>query len=53
VTVRALELPETKERLASLGAEPEPMRPDACASYIDADIAKWQRLIRERNIPIE
>jgi tripartite-type tricarboxylate transporter receptor subunit TctC len=53
VTVRALELPETKERLASLGAVPEPMRPDAYASYIDADIAKWQRLIRERNIPME
>lgn len=50
---RALTTPETRARLAGLGAEPEPMPPAAFAAYVDADIAKWQRLVRERNIPLE
>jgi len=50
---RALSTRETRERLAVLGAEPEPMSPDAFASYIDADIAKWQRVVRERGITLE
>jgi len=50
---RALSLPETRARLATLGAEPEPMTPDAFAAYVDADIAKWQRVVRERNITLE
>jgi len=50
---RALNLPETRARLAALGAEPEPMRPDAFAAYVDADIAKWQRVVRDRNITLE
>jgi tripartite-type tricarboxylate transporter receptor subunit TctC len=50
---RALSTRETRERLAGLGAEPEPMAPDAFAAYIDADIAKWQRVVRERGITLE
>jgi tripartite-type tricarboxylate transporter receptor subunit TctC len=42
----------TRQRLAALGAEPEPMAPDAFTSFIDADIAKWQRVVRERNITL-
>ena len=51
--VQALEQPEWQERLAALGAPPEPMGPDAFAAYVDADIAKWQRLVRERDIQLE
>jgi tripartite-type tricarboxylate transporter receptor subunit TctC len=50
---RALTTPETRARMATLGAEPEPMTPAAFADYVDADIAKWQRLVRERNITLE
>jgi tripartite-type tricarboxylate transporter receptor subunit TctC len=50
---RALGTRETRERLATLGAEPEPMAPDAFARYVDADIAKWQRVVRERGITLE
>ena len=50
---RALSLPATRDRLAGLGAEPEPMAPDAFAAFIDQDIAKWQRVVRERNITLE
>ncbi|MGG5886528.1 Bug family tripartite tricarboxylate transporter substrate binding protein [Falsiroseomonas sp. HC035] len=49
----ALSTQATKDRLATLGAEPEPMTPDAFTGYIDADIAKWQRVVRERNITLE
>jgi len=43
----------TRQRLAVLGAEPEPMAPDAFARFIDADIAKWQQVVRERGITLE
>ena len=43
----------TRQRLAALGAEPEPMSPDAFARFIDADIAKWQQVVRERGITLE
>jgi tripartite-type tricarboxylate transporter receptor subunit TctC len=43
----------TRQRLAGLGAEPEPMAPDAFARFIDADIAKWQQVVRERGITLE
>ena len=33
--------------------EPEPMAPDAFARYVDTDIAKWQRVVRERGITLE
>ncbi|PWS35422.1 hypothetical protein DFH01_17535 [Falsiroseomonas bella] len=50
---RGLGTAATRQRLAALGAEPEPMTPDAFAAYIDADIAKWQRVVRERGITLE
>jgi tripartite-type tricarboxylate transporter receptor subunit TctC len=50
---RALGLASVRERLSSLGAVPEPMAPDAFAAYVDTDIAKWQRLVQDRNIPME
>lgn len=50
---RALNTRETRERLAALGAEPEPLAPDAFAAFVDADVAKWQRVVRERGITLE
>jgi tripartite-type tricarboxylate transporter receptor subunit TctC len=38
---------EIRERLAALGAEPEPQSPEQFAAYINFDIAKWSRLLRE------
>ena len=40
------------ERMAKLGAEPEPQTPDEFARYINADVAKWTKLVREENIVI-
>jgi len=50
---RGLSTPETRARMAPLGAEPEPMTPDDFARFVDADIAKWQRVVRERGITLE
>ncbi len=45
--VALLDTPDIRERLAALGAEPQPQTPDQFAAYINADIAKWTRLMRE------
>ena len=41
-----------KDRLAQLGAEPEPQTPDEFGRYINADVAKWSALVKEQNITI-
>ena len=40
------------DRMAKLGAEPEPQTPDEFARYIDADVAKWAKLVNEEHIVI-
>jgi tripartite-type tricarboxylate transporter receptor subunit TctC len=40
------------DRMAKLGAEPEPQTPDEFARFIDADVAKWMKLVKEENIVI-
>jgi tripartite-type tricarboxylate transporter receptor subunit TctC len=42
-----LDTPDIRERLAALGAEPQPQTPEQFGAYINADIAKWTRLMRE------
>ena len=42
--------PEVRERLASLGAEPQALSPEEFGRYINEDIAKWTRLVRENGI---
>ena len=50
---RGLSTTDMRTRMVPLGAEPEPMTPDAFSRFVDADIAKWQRLVRERGITLE
>ena len=40
------------EHMAALGAEPEPQTPEQFGRYINADIAKWTKLVKEENIVI-
>ena len=40
------------DHMAKLGAEPEPQTPDEFARYINADVAKWAKLVKEQNIVI-
>ena len=46
----ALGKPEVKERFQMLGAEPIGSTPEAFAATLAAENAKWEKLIRERNI---
>jgi tripartite-type tricarboxylate transporter receptor subunit TctC len=41
-----------KDRLAALGAEPQPQTPAEFGRYINADVAKWTALVKESNIVI-
>lgn len=50
---RILMLPEMKERLFELGAEPAGNSPEEFLAFIKRDNAKWDKLIRERKIEIE
>ncbi len=50
---RVLQLPEMKARLAELGAEPGSYQPDEFLAFIRRENAKWDKLIRERNIEVE
>ena len=51
--VRILGLPDVKERLLALGAEPNPMTPEAFDAHVRGEIAKFSKIIREANIKVE
>ena len=46
----ALKAPEVGRRLAAIGAEPVGGTPEQLAAYLDAEMAKWGKVIRERGI---
>ena len=50
--VKALALPDVKERLAKLGFDPIGNSPDAFAAWIKTEVAKWAKVIREANIQL-
>ena len=46
--------PQAKERFATLGAEPAPNLSSAAVStFIDAEIKRWAKVVREANIRVE
>ena len=51
--VRILGLPDVRERLLALGAEPNPMSPAAFNAHVKAEIAKFSKIIRDANIKVE
>jgi tripartite-type tricarboxylate transporter receptor subunit TctC len=52
-TVKVLQMPEVREKLAGDGAEPTPNRPDEFAAYIRSEIIKWTKLVKDRGIATE
>ena len=44
---------ELKERLASLGAEAQPMRPDEFGRFVRDDIAKWAKVVKESGAKVD
>jgi tripartite-type tricarboxylate transporter receptor subunit TctC len=47
---RALETPAVKERLLNSGTLPAASTPAELQALLQKDIAKWTRVIREKNI---
>src|SRR6267143_2133739 len=50
---KALRLPEVRERLAALGAEPVGSTPDEFGAFLRAEMTRWGRIIREKGIRSE
>jgi tripartite-type tricarboxylate transporter receptor subunit TctC len=50
---RILQLPDVRERLLELGAEPARTTPQEFLEFIRRDNAKWAKLIKEKGIVIE
>lgn len=50
---KALTDPKLRERLSGEALEPMPMQPDEFGRFIEADIARWSALAKERNIRLE
>ncbi|MDB5751018.1 MAG: tctC [Ramlibacter sp.] len=52
-TLKVLALPDVKEKLAKLGLDPAGGSPEALASLIQAETAKWARVVKESGAKIE
>lgn len=51
--VKVLAMPDVKERLTSLGAEPMAGTPEAMRKFLREDRERWAKVIREQNIKVE
>jgi tripartite-type tricarboxylate transporter receptor subunit TctC len=51
--VKALSIPEVKERIIGLGADPVGSSPEEFAAFIKKEIATWSKVIKEVGITVE
>jgi tripartite-type tricarboxylate transporter receptor subunit TctC len=47
---KVLAMPDARQRLIEVGAEPAPNAPDAFAAFVNRDIVKWLELARRAGI---
>ena len=47
---RILQLPDVRERLTGLGFEPIPSTPAKFAAYIEAEIPKWAKVVKDAGV---
>ena len=52
VIVSAMATQEFRDHLATLGAEPKPQTPDEFGRYINADVAKWSKLVKDNDVQL-
>ena len=52
-TAAIIALPDVRERLLALGAEPAASTPDEFGAYIKSEIAKWGKVIKESGAKVE
>jgi tripartite-type tricarboxylate transporter receptor subunit TctC len=50
--VAAMNTQEFRDHLATLGAEPKPQTPQQFARYINADVAKWSKLVKDNDVQL-
>jgi tripartite-type tricarboxylate transporter receptor subunit TctC len=50
---KAIATPELKQRLSGEALDPMPMTPPEFGKFMEADIARWAKLAKERNITLE
>jgi tripartite-type tricarboxylate transporter receptor subunit TctC len=50
---KAIATPELRQRLSGEALEPMPMTSDQFGKYVQADIARWSKLAKERDIQLE
>lgn len=51
--IRILGLPDVKERLLALGAEPTPTTPEQFDAHVRSEVAKFTKIVREANIKVD
>jgi len=52
-TVKGIAKPEVKEKFAAIGTDVAPMNPGELAKFIQSEIAKWAKLVKEAGIQPE
>jgi len=50
--VAAMDTQDFRDHLATLGAEPKPQTPEEFARYINADVAKWSKLVKDNDVQL-
>jgi len=50
---KVVQLPEVRNRLTDLGAEPGPMKPAEFAAWVQSEVNMWTKLVREAGITPE
>jgi tripartite-type tricarboxylate transporter receptor subunit TctC len=50
--VAAMQTQEFRDHLATLGAEPTSQTPEEFGRYINADVAKWSKLVKDNDVQI-
>jgi tripartite-type tricarboxylate transporter receptor subunit TctC len=51
--IRILDLPDVKDRLLVLGAEPSPSTPEQLDAHIKTEVAKFRKIVQEANIRLD
>ena len=51
--LRALKMPEVKDRLENVGFELVGSSPEACGTYIKSEIAKWAKVVKASGVKAE
>jgi tripartite-type tricarboxylate transporter receptor subunit TctC len=52
-TARILKLPDVNKRISELGAEPVGSTPQQYAAFIQSEIVKWRKVIKEAGVRLE